>query len=518
MGHPNRVSVLLAGFFAISPVTPLSAEGHSPLSVIDWLEAQQATPTALPIPTPDPAPQEPPVSENALAPVVSVQPLGQGAPREIGLVPARITGLPANLWAGSDVARLVRLLENLPDLTLPAAQSLLYTLLLAEARGPDSDTAAITTLALARVEKLQDTGALDPAMSLLEQAGVSSSPAHFDRWMQISLLNGTEDRACDVLRAAPHLTDDYGSRIFCAARAGAWENAALTFGSAKALGLMPPEKLALFDRFLNPDAFEGATPLPVPRQMDPMSFRLFETIGEPVPSATLPRAYAVADLRNLSGWKAQLDAAERLTRAGALPDNRLLGLYTERKAAASGGVWDRVARLQRFETALGTGSEDAVAKTLLPLWDSMRDAGLEVTFAELFADPLQEIKLTGRAAKIAADAGLLSARYEAAAAKAGRTGLPDHIAVGQIPDTRPTEIIQAAIFDAFDTAAPRTDLVAMVRQSRLGEAILLLLPMLHEGANGKTRALTDALATLRAIGLEDTARRAALQTLLLRVP
>lgn len=517
MRHQHRTWVFVAVLYAVWPAW-VSAETHSPLSVIDWLETQDVTQTALPIPAPTTTPDEPPVSENATAPTVSVQPLGQGVPREIGLVPAHITGLPVDLWTGSDINRLVTLLENLPDLTLPAAQSLLYTLLLAEARGPEGDAAAGDRLTLARVAKLQSSGALDPAMSLVEQAGVTSSSAHFDRWMQISLLNGTEDRACDVLRNGPHLTDDYATRIFCAVRAGNWENAALTFGSAQALGLMAPEKLALLDRFLNPDAFEGEAPLAVPREMDPMSFRLFETIGEPVPTATLPRAYAVADLRNLSGWKAQLEAAERLTRAGALPDNRLLGLYTERKAAASGGVWDRVARLQRFETALGTGSVEAVAKTLLPVWDGMRDAGLEVTFAGLFATQLQELALTGMAAKIAADVALLSSHYEAAAAKAGQARLLERIALGEVPQTRPNDIVEAAIFDAFDAAPARPDLVAMVRQSRLGEAILLLLPMLHEGSNGKARALTDALATLRAIGLEDTARRAALQTLLLRVP
>ena len=58
------------------------------------------------------------------------------------------------------------------------------------------------TLALARAQKLMQRGALDPALSLIEQAGVTTSPAHFDLWMHISLLTGTEDRACDGFRRA----------------------------------------------------------------------------------------------------------------------------------------------------------------------------------------------------------------------------------------------------------------------------------------------------------------------------
>jgi len=512
--HKHQWLALLAALLLGAEPSGAKAEGHAPLSVIDWLGTQAETQVALPVP--DPTIKEPPVTENALAPAVNVQPLGQGQPRIIGLVPASVTGLPVDLWQGSDIAKLTKLIDAVPDLHLPAAQSLLYTLLLAEARAPANDAAAGDVLALARVAKLRERGALDPALSLIEQAGVTTSVAHFDLWMQIGLLTGSEDRACDTLMASPHLTEDYGTRIFCAARAGAWENAALTFGSAQALGLMAPADLALIDRFLNPDAFEGAAPLPVPREMTPLTFRLFETIGEPIPSGTLPRSYAVADLRNLAGWKAQLEAAERLTRAGALPDNRLLGLYTERQAAASGGVWDRVTALKRFETALDIGSVEAVSKTLPIVWRGMREAGLEVAFAGIFAERLGLLTLTGRAAQDAQDIALLSPDYETAAAQIQPTRLVSAIALGEVPPQRPTDITEAAIFDAFSGAAPRADLVAMVQQGRLGEAILHILPLLYDGANGEAQALTHALATLRALGLEDAARRAALQTLLLR--
>jgi hypothetical protein len=282
---------------------------------------------------------------------------------------------------------------------------------------------------------------------------------------------------------------------------------------------MSDEKLALMDRFLNSDIFEGEAPLPAPRQMDPLSFRLFETIGDPLPTRNLPRAYAVADLRDIAGWKSQLEAAERLTHAGALPDNRLLGLYTDRKPAASGGIWDRVSALQRFETALNTRSPEAVTKTLPKVWSAMQDARLEVSFAALFAQPLSEIPLTGRAADIAFDVALLSPGYEAAAARAEQKTLLTAVAIGEMPVAPPVDTARyalgMAVFEAFSTAKPRPDLIANVKQKRLGESILVLLDMLHDGANGDENAMRDALSTLRALGLEDTARRVALETLLL---
>jgi hypothetical protein len=49
----------------------------------------------------------------------------------------------------------------------------------------------------------------------------------------------------------------------------------------------------------------------------------------------------------------------------------------------------------------------------------------------------------------------------------------------------------------------------------LGSAILQTIALLEDGARGDTAALRDAISTLRALGLEDAARRAALQTSLL---
>lgn len=512
-GHGQRRIGRLLGAFAVAAL-PLAAFAQSqpPLSVIDWLDTQMdgtgSTGAAAPV-------AEPPVATSARAPDVSVQSLEEGGPRDIGLVPPRITGLPRDIWTGSDPERLTRMISALPDPALPAALSLLYTLLLAEAGAPGGKSSAGDALALTRAKKLVRLGALDPALALMEQTGVTITSDHFDLWMQISLLTGTEDRACTVLNDAPQLTKDYAARIFCGARAGNWDNAALTLGSAKALNLLPQETLNLLEHFLDPEALDAGVPLVLPRAMDPLSFRLFETIGEPVPTGNLPLQYAVADLRDLSGWKAQIEAAERLSRWGALPDNRLLGLYTDRRPAASGGVWDRVAALQRFETALKTGSVEAISKTLPPAWEGMTEARLEVTFAALFAEALKGPALEGRAARIAADMLLLSPAYETAANTMAEDRLPVWIARGEVPPRRPSGMTEGAVYDAFAAAPVRDDLTELVSQQRLGEAILKTLSQLHSGSDGNAPALTEALVGLRALGLEDAARRAALQALLL---
>jgi len=402
----------------------------------------------------------------------------------------------------------------------PAMQRLLFTLLLSEALPPAGRDAG-EVLLLARIDRLLELGATDPAQALIQQAGATDNAARFARWFEATLLTGDEDRACAALAAAPHLAPDYSALIFCGARRGDWQTAALTLETVHALALLPPADLALLDRFLSPDIFEGAPPLPVPDGPDALTFRLFETIGERLPTASLPRAFATADLRDVAGWKAQLEAAERLTRIGALGPNRLLGLYSDRRPAASGGIWDRVAAMQRFETALSTGSGDAIAKTLPAVWSAMRATRLEVPFASLFAAQLATLTLDdGIAQQLVWQIALLSDDYETPALSPPddqpRNAFLAALALGEPGRVAPPNATARAIADGFaDTARAPQDVQRLLDSGQLGEAILRMMILLDSGAQGNPTDLTGALASFRAVGMEDTARRAALQLMLL---
>lgn len=489
-----------------------AAAAQQPLSVIDWL----SKPTQAPLP--GTVLMEPPVSPSVTLPDIQVSPLAALAP-PLGLVPGTVTGLPVDLWLGSDIEDLTRLMARAPVAHSPAMQTLLYSVLLSETRppaGPDG-----LRLTLARIDRLMALGAVDPAQALTRRADPMSSPALFRRWFDSTLLTGDEDQACELLQSQPHLLPGYDAQIFCAARAGDWATAALTLETAHALELLPPWKLDLLDRFLSPELFEGAPPLPAPLSPDPLAFRLFEAIGERLPSRDLPRAFATADLRDVAGWKAQLEAAERLTRIGALSPNRLLGLYTERLPAASGGIWDRVEALQRFDTALTTRSPDAVQRTLAPVWAAMQQAGLEVPFAELFGDRLAQVRFTNpAAATLAWRIRLLSGTYETAAhTPPDNSAMNTFLAALAQGDPgralAPNDTAQA-IADGFGTDVPLPrDIQNALDQGQLGQAILLTIRLFHTGAGGNAEDLSQALAALRRMGLEDTARRAALQLTLL---
>ena len=93
-----------------------------------------------------------------------------------------------------------------------------------------------------------------------------------------------------ALRATPDLAPTFPARIFCLARAGDWNAAALTLRTAQALGYVTPEEDALLQRFLEPELDDGET-LPPPDKPTPLVWRMFEAIGR-VDSAPDPAATA----------------------------------------------------------------------------------------------------------------------------------------------------------------------------------------------------------------------------------
>ena len=483
-----------------------------PLSVIDWLSSPPEN-------LPNTVLLEPPVTQTGLQPDVQVTPLEELSP-PLGLVASSVTGLPIDIWQGSEPEMLAELIARVPVKSSPAMQRLLFTLLLSEARAPFGAHSQ-DILLLARLDRLMQLGASDPVQSLVQMAGPTDTLDRFQRWFDATLLTGDEGRSCTALIAQPYLSRDYAAHIFCKARRGDWPSAALMLEVAHALQVLSVNELALLDRFLSPELFEGAEYLPRPQNPDPLTFRLFESIGERLPTVSLSRAFANADLRDVAGWKAQIEAAERLTRIGALTPNRLLGLYTERLPAASGMVWDRVASIQRFETALDSGNPEAISKTLAKAWLQMQTVGLEVAFAELFAPRLALLTLSGRDVEnLRWRILLLSEHYEEAA---GNT--PDSseanaflaaLAQGHPGRAEAPTPLADAISEGFAWSTPiPSDINALLNNTQLGEAILETMQLFAHGAHGNLVDLTVAISAFRRVGLEDTARRAALQLMIL---
>ncbi|WP_454276234.1 hypothetical protein [Roseovarius sp. MBR-154] len=504
--RPNSLAVVVV-------LCASQGTAQAPLSAIDWLDEADTAVLGSPY-----APRvEPPAADRVVTPEVVVSALDAPRADAVGLLPSSTTGLPASLWRNSAEATLLRRLRRLPEVPLPAVQALYYTLLLAEAEAPtDSGTSA--RFLSVRLAALRRFGAVEPALALVERAD-GATPDLFDQWLDLALLNGSEEAACAALSAEPHLSDSLAARIYCIARQGDWDTAALTYHGATATGGLPEPDATLLALFLDPSMIEDIEPPAPPEQVTPLQFRLFEAIGAPLPTRNLPRAFAMADLRGTAGWKAELEAAERLARTGALPGARLLGLYTARDPAASGGVWDRVAAVQALDRALDGADPEAVARSLPEAWRAARAVQLETVYAELFAERLLQVDLPTGVSDLAFSITLLSSRYETAAQTLSpRTPQQEFAAAlarGAPSEASPTGPVAEAVARGFARSEAAPEHQALIDGDRLGEAILEAARELDQSAGSARDTLSAALATLRDVGLEDTARRASLQMLLL---
>ncbi|HEY6918802.1 MAG TPA: hypothetical protein VI412_06040 [Tabrizicola sp.] len=493
-------------------------DSSGPLSAIDWLSQSVATPASA-APAAGVGIDEPPVTEagGALPATVTTSSLDGPSPDGVGLISPAVSGFPHDLWGAGLTREVAERLVSHPDDDLPALRQLFLTILLAEIEAP-ADAGGRGELLQARIDKLLSLGALEQAAALIEAAG-ATTPELFRRAFDVALLTGAEDRACQSMADAPHLAPTVPARIFCLARSGDWDTAALTIRTSRALNQITADQETLLSRFLDPDLFEGEPVPPAPDPVTPLDWMIYAAIGEPLPTEGLPLAFSYAEIGPRSGWKARIEAAERLTRAGTIPPNVILGLYTERDPAASGGVWDRVAAFQAFDAAISARDAARVAATLPPVWAKMQEVELEVPFATLYGKALQDIPLTGEAAAIAFRVGLLSPQFEAVAKRHQPAGAEETflvaLAAGDVAGVLPPDSLGRAISSAFRAPVPSTEAQALLDGNRKGEAIITAIDNIARGVQGDLRGVTEGLSLLRLVDLDTVARRTALELMIL---
>lgn len=491
------------------------AQQGAPLSAIDWLE--QALTQPLGPSAPAPAPTAPPFASPEAGPQIESRALEQTTVDSTGLFAAARIGLPRDIWGVTPALVLKDAIADLSPDMVPAAQRLMVRLLVAEFASPQlgPDDMAGGLLA-ARLDKLIEIGALEQASQLIEAAPIQTAALNA-RAFDIALLLGEEDRAC--ARLTGQLAGDSGeaARIFCLARQGEWQTAYAALGAARALGALDAAEAALLTRFLEEE--DGDLSLPPPTRLTPMGWRILEALGEPVTTGTLPVAFAHADLRGTSGWRAQIDAAERLTRTGVMQPGRLMGIYSQRRAAASGGVWDRVRAVQALDTALQAEETTSISAALLAAWPLFEAVEMENAFARIFAESIAGFSLTEPASSIQWQLLVLAEEHldrasEIAPGKA-LAPLVMALATGQTIATGEMSGYGRAIRSAFaDNPLPMPYNLWLDRDER-GRLLLDALDQIADATQGDPHAAEQGLATLLALGLDRDARQIAIELLLL---
>ncbi len=511
----------LAIICALAAPTGQAQSIGAPESAIEWLERALSEP-----PPPAVAPSPPSFAQDeTLAPKlpdahfepISVTPLSGAALDTTGLFTAAQIGLPRNLWGPTPAAEIIAAIEALPNDTLPSAARLSLRLFTAEFAPPVTDSRTPSGALLhARIDRLIAMGALEQAAQLIAAAPGTDAALHL-RAFDIALLMGEEDRACETMQGQITAAEGQGTQIFCMARRGNWRAAYSGLAVAQQLNLISEAEAHLLTRFLEEE--EAEFPLPPPQTITPLALRILEALGEPLSTSGLPVAYAHADLRGISGWRAQLEAAERLTRAMALQPNRLFGLYTERRAAASGGLWERVRAVQSLERARATGDTELISDALIRAYPLFQATELESAFAEIHAEPLADLQLNREASRILWEILLLAQdRLDRAVALAPDNSLGQLVTAlvtgAPLPETNSPAMASAIVLGFAEDALPAT-VQEHLDTGALGMVLLHALEQIALAAAGDPNAATQGLRQLRAVGLDAAARQIAVEILLL---
>lgn len=506
------------------------AGARPPLSASDWLSGSLRQPEnqsawrpgdSRPPDAGQGAPAAPVASSGSVEPV-GVRRLGHGNPDATGTVSPRAAGLPADLWGESDSIELARQVQRLNP-QLPTLRRLLRRILAARFEPPMTLEPAghEGALFLARVDKLLDLGATGAAQDLLHAAGPGDSE-RFRRLFDIALLSGDASRACQIMDETPGIAPSFAARIFCLAMGGDWAAAALVYVGADILEEIDPQSAQLMSHYLDDTYVDSAETLPVPATVTPLDFRLYEAIGQPLSSAHLPLAFALSDLDDNGGWKARLDAAERLARVGAIPAAQLRDIYLQQEPAASGGVWDRAAAMQNLVNGLVLDDRTAVEKALPAAYEQMNRAGLGHALADMVGAELAALDLSGQAGNIAIWLALAAGQPQAIAAAPQDAAPLDRWLIGfaRGDDSRPppadseTAHILSDVFQGDPTRSLPDAAARLIAENRRGEALFDAITDTDTGLEGNFVRAAGGLRVLLALGQGEIARQAAVELML----
>ncbi|HAL76544.1 MAG TPA: hypothetical protein DCM70_07995, partial [Rhodobacteraceae bacterium] len=357
---------------------PLSAYAETPLSAIDWLAEHSIKGSPKLSSTPDL--RENPALSATVSTDIEVTVLRDIQRDAVGLLPPEVTGLPVTLWRNSTTQDLLSLLEASKVSQNPSIQSLTMRVMLAEGDAPYDSNGKFNFLR-AKLEKLIQYGAIDPALAMLERAAPLPAPL-VPILFDLSMYSEALEPACEQVLQLGAAFENDSARIYCLARRGEWQSANIMLTTAEALQSLTPRETALLHFFLETGSEKTSDLYFVTDSvLTPLEYRLYEAFGEPVPANDLPLAFSVAELSGDKGWKAQLEAAERLSKSGVFSDNQLLGLLTKKPAPASGGIWDRVTMIQDLEQALVANAPARISDALRTVWSAMGNSALATPIA-----------------------------------------------------------------------------------------------------------------------------------------
>ncbi|MHA1127782.1 MAG: hypothetical protein ACTSRN_02385 [Alphaproteobacteria bacterium] len=497
--------------------TPMLAQ--TPLSAIDWLSESIKDPPEFQL-TPDSEPLVPLTFqdikiETNLSPV---------SPDAIGLLAPYLTGFSADLWGNMRAAEVADLLANHQNTGVPEAKNVFRRILLAQTNPAPDDTQNGLILQT-RIDRLFEIGALDAAEALVA-LDTTVNPELFARMFDIAILTQRTTKTCDILKAAPALSNDLSTRVYCLARGGDWNAAALTLSLGASIGAIEPAREEMLIRFLDPELFEGEPNPVAPTPLTVMDFILREAVFLPRPAGRMPLPYLYRDIGTRAPQRARMKASERLVKAGSMPANLLFAAYRDGDAASSGGIWGRASSVQGLDAALTRGNPNIISRKLIDATQALASNGLWVAMADEYAKPLSRLIYSSEFEDIRSlvvELLLLSGTSSDAWLDYEKLNVRQRLALAVIHKEQPVfaendalaHAVAAGLWGQKPDSLLAKRMLRTLDNGRQGQVILAALKLLSDGAMSDPEGIRTGLYVLSAAGQSKAAERIAVQILLL---
>jgi hypothetical protein len=541
------------------PVTPPA----SPDSSTSQSGIESAPLPPLPAPLPEgqsPQPGQPDMQPAAMG---GVQPMPAPNAALPGLLDDSNAGLGANIWQGSSGAQLISLMPKLPAPQIqPSLRDLQLRLLLTKAPGPSAIT-GIDPLVPLRAERLHAMGFSTEAL-LLTRAGANAAPADAKGAFERALNAQDTQSACgkvDEVAGSQPILDLYWRKalLFCQIERGQTDQATLGLDLIRET----PDKdagtkdfIALASNLLG----ESKKKVKLAGSPDPLvSVMMLKAGVKPVTaqSAEAPKPTGLAGAAAAARAPAlpldqRIEAAEQAFAGGLVTVDELIQLYRQAQASgdplsmpdsplmraqlyqAADQAFDPVRRAEFVQRALlnarARGSYFSLAALYRPIADRITPAPNLAWFAPeaarlmLWSGNLERggfwLNLAQGASAAQPDIARAVPGLEILAQMAGLTGTydADPVLAWQQAGGNPAIAERLRGIEAglglpggiAPVASGEAAAVGSAAQAgRRGEAVLLALIALGGRglANADSGTLAQSLGGLRAVGLEEEARR-----------
>jgi hypothetical protein len=392
----DRCALTLAVMLAAAPVA-----AQQPIQLVPPPQPLGAPPSSGPLPPPSPNQR---VQDFYGGPVQSGGQLAPVDNASIGIVETVASGLPGDMWRGTDRGTAIQLMAALPGAPRSRIlRDLQFRLLTTIATPPLGANPPGQDFVSTRIAKLSDMGEIEAVGQMTQAAGPMSGDAAQRLNIENQLIAGDAKAAC-ATPMAQNSPDPFWTKLMIVCQVIAGQNAQAMLN----VDLLRERGIADTGFFVAVDYALGTRSTKPPANIgtDTLSQALLRAVN-PKAGGTLNNATTPAQLRQIAANVAaplaqRIEAAERGEALGVIDPRQLLELY-QAGADAPGLSAPAKRRAQAVRDAVRATEVGDKVKAMQAAFRAAEGSALFTTMARVLGEQLVKIFPEHKTAPLSAD-------------------------------------------------------------------------------------------------------------------